>query len=94
MRSDATLINIGRGPLIDEKALTDVLSSGHLGGAGLDVFEREPFISERLRALPNVILTPHIGSATFETRREMSRLAIDSTVSILLGEEPRGYFAI
>ena len=94
MKSDATLINIGRGPLIDEKALIDVLSSGRLGGAGLDVFEREPIVPEQLRVLPNVILTPHIGSATLESRKEMSRLAIDSTMSILLGEEPRGYFAV
>ena len=94
MKPDALLINIGRGALIDEVALIDALSKGRLGGAALDVFEREPLIPEPLRTLTNVTLTPHIGSATIEARQAMSKLALDAAVSVLLAESPRGFFVV
>ncbi len=75
------LINVGRGSTVDEDALITALADGTLGGAGLDVFENEPHIPEALRALSNVILTPHIGSATVETRRAMGDLAIDNLLA-------------
>lgn len=75
------LINIGRGSVVDEPALIAALQDGRIGGAGLDVFEDEPRIPATLRALPNVVLTPHIGSATVETRRAMGDLAIDNLIA-------------
>lgn len=70
-----TLINVARGSVVDEAALIDALSKGEIAGAGLDVFENEPNVPEALRALPNVVLTPHIGSATGQTRQAMADLA-------------------
>lgn len=75
---EGVLINVGRGSVVDEHALIAALQAGRLGGAGLDVFEHEPNIPDALRRLPNVVLTPHIGSATVETRRAMGDLAIDN----------------
>ncbi|WP_342077613.1 2-hydroxyacid dehydrogenase [Yoonia sp. SS1-5] len=75
---DGVLINVGRGSVVDENALIAALSDGRLGAAGLDVFEDEPNIPDALRAMPNVVLTPHIGSATVETRAAMAQLAIDN----------------
>jgi lactate dehydrogenase-like 2-hydroxyacid dehydrogenase len=69
------LVNISRGFVVDEAALTDALAAGRLAGAGLDVFEHEPSIPEALRALPNVVLTPHIGGGTHRAQREMAQLA-------------------
>ena len=69
------LVNVARGSVVDEDALIDALESGALGGAGLDVFADEPRVPERLRALPQVVLTPHIGSATGQTRQAMADLA-------------------
>lgn len=71
MSKDSYIVNTARGDIIDEAALADALASGRIGGAGLDVYENEPKISEKLRALPNVILAPHIASATHESRQEM-----------------------
>lgn len=76
MRAGAVLINTGRGALVDEDALADALISGHLGGAGLDVFEFEPQVNPRLLGLNNVTLLPHIGSATTECRGDMARRAL------------------
>ena len=69
------LVNVARGSVVDEAALIDALERGVIGGAGLDVFESEPDVPERLRALPHVVLVPHIGSATTQTRQAMADLA-------------------
>lgn len=78
---DGVLVNVGRGSVVDEVALIAALQDGRLGAAALDVFAAEPHIPNALRALPNVILTPHIGSATVETRRAMGDLAIDNLIA-------------
>ena len=70
------LINVARGSVVDEAALIDALEKGVIAGAGLDVFESEPAVPERLRAMPHVVLTPHIGSATAHTRGAMADLAV------------------
>ena len=70
------LINVARGSVVDESALIDALEKGVIAGAGLDVFESEPTVPERLRAMPHVVLTPHIGSATAHTRSAMADLAV------------------
>ena len=79
----ALLINTGRGPLVDEAALVDALGSGHLGGAGLDVFEFEPSVTPALLDLPNVTLLPHIGSGTAQCRGEMVARALANIQSFL-----------
>lgn len=83
MKPTATLINIGRGGLVDEDALADALANGRLFSAGLDVFEGEPAINPKLLALRNVVLTPHVGSATRATRRAMATLAVDNLIAAL-----------
>jgi glyoxylate/hydroxypyruvate/2-ketogluconate reductase len=84
MKPSANLINIGRGGLIDENALAAALAAGKIAGAGLDVFEGEPKVNPGLLALKNVVLTPHIGSATVPTRMAMSNLAADNLIGYLL----------
>jgi glyoxylate reductase len=76
MQRHATLINVARGTLIDEAALVEALTRGTIAGAGLDVFEHEPAVPEELLALPNVVLLPHMGSATFEARQAMGEKVI------------------
>jgi glyoxylate reductase len=88
MKPGAFLINTGRGPLVDEGALVELLRSGHLAGAGLDVYEREPEIHPGLLDLDNVTLLPHIGSATVETRARMAVLAAENVRAVLSGEAP------
>jgi len=78
---EGTLINVARGAVVDETALVEALLSGRLGAAALDVFEREPQVPEALLALENVVLLPHIGSATLETRAAMGQLMIDNLVA-------------
>jgi lactate dehydrogenase-like 2-hydroxyacid dehydrogenase len=72
------LVNVARGAVVDEEALVEALKSGKLGGAGLDVFVNEPHVPPELIAMDNVVLQPHVGSATFETRRAMSQLVLDN----------------
>jgi len=88
MKRDAVLINVARGPIVDEKALADALENGRLWGAGLDVYEREPIVEERLLRMDNVVLLPHIGSATYETRLKMAMMSATNLVTALKGEKP------
>ena len=78
---DGMLINVARGTVVDEAALIDALQSGKLGSAGLDVFENEPHVPEALRLMDNVVLLPHVGSGTIETRQAMADLAVDNVIS-------------
>ncbi len=87
MRPGALLINTGRGELIDTDALVNALQSGTIAGAGLDVFEREPHVDEALRSLNNVVLLPHLGSATTTTRIAMGNCAVDNLVAFFAGTD-------
>jgi len=84
----AILVNTARGPIVNEEALVAALSSKHLLGAGLDVYQREPQIHPGLVSLPNVVLLPHLGSATHETRLAMARLACEEIARFARGEPP------
>ncbi|HEX8432486.1 MAG TPA: NAD(P)-dependent oxidoreductase, partial [Longimicrobium sp.] len=88
MRPGSVLVNTARGPLIDEAALVDALRDGPLAAAGLDVYEREPVVHPGLLDLPNVVLLPHIGSATRGTRAEMATLAAHNVRAVLDGKPP------
>lgn len=85
MRPGAVFVNAARGSLVDEDALIDALASGHLFGAGLDVFRNEPNYDLRFRDLPNAFLTPHCASATVETRNRMGFDALDNIDAVLSG---------
>ena len=85
LRNGTTLVNAARGALVDENALVDELVSGRIS-AGLDVFVHEPHVPDRLFGLPNVVLTPHIGSATVETRAAMTRIVVDNVLAAERGE--------
>ena len=88
IKKGAFLINTSRGPVVDENALAYALKSGHLGGAGLDVYEFEPEIHPKLINLKNVVLLPHIGSATKETRSAMACIAANNVKAVLSGNKP------
>jgi glyoxylate reductase len=88
MKPSAFLINTTRGAVVDEPALADALRSGVIAGAGLDVYEQEPIVNEALLGLDNVVLLPHLGSATVETRTAMAVLAARNVASVLAGNEP------
>lgn len=83
MKPTAILVNTGRGGLVDETALADALEAGAIAGAGLDVFEGEPSINPRLLTCPNLVLAPHIGTATRASRHDMLMLAIDNLLRML-----------
>ena len=88
MKPGAFLVNTARGPLVDEDALCDAVESGHLRGAALDVHEFEPDVSPRLMRLKNVVLAPHIGSATDEARIAMARIAATDVLRFFNGKKP------
>jgi glyoxylate reductase len=88
MKREAILVNVARGPIVDEEALAEALEGGQIWAAGLDVYEYEPDIQEKLFSLDNVVLLPHIGSATYETRLKMSMMAARNLIQGLKGERP------
>ena len=88
LKPTALLVNTSRGAVIDEAALTRALARGELFGAGLDVYEHEPAVSRALRKLSNVVLTPHIASASVATRNKMAEMAAKNIISVLHGGEP------
>lgn len=88
LKPTACLINTSRGPIVDEKALIRALKDGKIGGAGLDVYEDEPNIPEELIKLSNVVLLPHIGSATHEARNKMAVIAVENLIAGLEGKKP------
>jgi lactate dehydrogenase-like 2-hydroxyacid dehydrogenase len=89
MRPDAFLINTARGDVVDEAALVEALESGTIAGAGLDVFEQEPRVTQALVTLENVVLLPHLGSATEETRVAMGMRALENLRLFFAGQAPR-----
>ena len=88
MKPSAYLINTARGAVIDELALVDALKNKHIRGAGLDVFENEPIISEELKTFDNVVLSPHVGTGTYETRVEIGREVAENIIAHFKGETP------
>ncbi len=88
MKKTAYLVNASRGSVVDEAALVRALKEGWIAGAGLDVYEHEPTVHPELVALPNVVLAPHIASASYETRIKMADLAIDNCLAVLAGRMP------
>ncbi len=89
MKQGSYLINAARGPVIDENALADALESGHLAGAGLDVYPDEPHVPERLKHFHNIVLTPHHSANTVETRRAMAEACSRQVLDVLDGKRPR-----
>lgn len=88
MKASAYLINTSRGPVVDEEALVDALRDGEIAGAGLDVFEHEPKVNPGLLELQNVVITPHIASASEATRSRMATMAAENVIAVLNGERP------
>jgi lactate dehydrogenase-like 2-hydroxyacid dehydrogenase len=93
MKPNAILVNTARGSVVDEAALADVLAQGSIAAAGHDVYEREPDVEPKLLALPNVVLLPHLGSATIEARTAMGMQATDNLEDYFAGREPRNRVA-
>jgi len=89
MKPGAFLINTARGDVVDEAALVDALEAGEIAGAGLDVFEHEPKVDARLVAMENVVLLPHLGSATSETRIAMGMRVVENIEAFFNGATPR-----
>ena len=88
MKKTAFVVNTARGPIIDEDALVRALKAKKIAGAGLDVFEREPKVHAELKKMKNVVLNPHLGSATVEVREEMARIVVDNIEALLSGRTP------
>ena len=88
MRRTAVLVNTARGPVVDEAALVEALRDGVIAGAGLDVYEDEPRLAPGLADLPNVVLLPHVGSATHTVRSKMAEMCARNAVAMLRGEGP------
>jgi glyoxylate reductase len=88
MKKSAFVINTARGPIIDEDALVRALKAKKIAGAGLDVFEREPKVHAELKKMKNVVLAPHLGSATTEVREEMANIVVDNIEALLAGRAP------
>ena len=88
IKPTCVVINTSRGPVVDEKALARALKQGKIAGAALDVYEREPEIESELLGLDNVVLAPHIASASHETRLKMCMMAADNLLAVLKGERP------
>lgn len=88
MKPTAFFVNTSRGGVVDETALVEILKAGKIAGAGLDVFENEPKLAKGLTKLPNVVLTPHIASATKEARLDMARMAAENIIAALTGKVP------
>jgi glyoxylate reductase len=88
IKKDGILINVARGSIVDEKALAEALEKGQIWGAGLDVYEREPEIEDKLFSLNSVVLLPHIGSASYETRLKMAMMAARNLILGVRGEQP------
>jgi len=89
MKDNAIIVNVARGPVVDEDALVWALETGEIAGAGIDVYENEPKVHPGLLKLKErVVLAPHLGSATGKTRRRMAKIAVDNVLSVLSGREP------
>ena len=88
MKPSAFVINTARGPVIDEAALVRALKDKTIAGAGLDVYEHEPDVSPELVAMPNVVLTPHLGSAVLSLREGMANVVVDNTIALIEGRAP------
>ena len=88
MKDTACLVNTSRGAVVDEKALITALSDGQIAGACLDVFEHEPHVPDDLKKLPNVLMTPHVGTATYRTRVRMAQETSRNLISFLIRKEP------
>ena len=88
MKSTALLINTARGPIVDESALVEALRQRRIAGAGFDVYENEPRLTSGLAELPNVVLLPHLGSATTATRQKMSQMVADNVIAVLENRDP------
>ena len=90
MKRSAILINTARGAIVDSQALVGALRAGRIGGAGLDVTDPEPIgANDPLLELPNVVITPHIGSASHATRLKMAELAVENLIDVFEGRRPR-----
>jgi glyoxylate reductase len=89
MKPEAVLVNTSRGPVVEEAALAEALAEGRIFAAGLDVYENEPEVHSKLLELENVVLAPHIGSASFETRDKMAAMAGEDLRAVLRGKQPR-----